>query len=200
MVCKHCGRKTSSPPTKGGTGWRGGIATAAIVLLAAATATGVFHARQVKIARQRAVDDSLAAAQQSAKARAIDSADAATVRFVPVFDEVVTVQPRSYWIGSFEVTKGTHCALYGTMNGVGGGDEFSAFVLSEDELVRWQATRQADRTAWEVDAVTSATISAPIPRDGKYALVVSNQAAFFLKHNVMTKAQLGCTRDWRPRA
>jgi hypothetical protein len=79
LICKHCGSRLtptrhsgSSQPSR----HLGAIASLTVIL-AIATGLGVVHARQVAVARQRAIDDSIAAVQVKAAADRMREARAA---------------------------------------------------------------------------------------------------------------------------
>jgi|HubBroStandDraft_5_1064220.scaffolds.fasta_scaffold12055_3 hypothetical protein len=70
LICKHCGSRLTPARHSGGSqaSRHLGAIASLTVILAIVTGLGVVHARQAAVARQQAIDDSIAAVQVKAAA------------------------------------------------------------------------------------------------------------------------------------
>ena len=196
VVCKHCGRKLGA----GAGGAKGGgshpIRISRIAIAVVAVVGGVVlatgWARQQSDAAQRAaVTDSVMAAQQRAR-RAADSIRAVTPKFVDLIGETKSLGVGQYQMVRLNVAPGRQtCVIVGQI----AGQEFDAFVFTDQQLINWQAGSSSD-AVWASGRVTSSDLDIALPGPGPYTLVVSNKGAIVLSHEVRMKARLRCAGQW----
>jgi hypothetical protein len=196
VVCKHCGRKLSTgisrPDGAGGRPIRIGRIALAVIAVVGAVVLATGWARQQSDAAQRAaVTDSVMAAQQRAR-RAADSIRAVTPSFVDLIGETKNLGVGQYQMVRMNVAPGRQtCAIVGHL----GGQEFDAFVFTDQQLINWQAGSSSD-AVWASGRVTSSDLDVALPGPGTYTLVVSNKGAILLSHEVRMKARLRCVGQW----
>lgn len=84
------------------------------------------------------------------------------------------------------------CVVSGHVLGLAGGNpDVETMLLDDDALVNWQHGQEAKRI-YNSGRVTAATISANLPRAGRYHLVMSNLWSAFTDKTVQANAMVKC--------
>jgi hypothetical protein len=209
-VCKHCGRTLRRAGS--GSDSAGRLVRVSLIgLLIGVVVIGGGWAYQQSRAskRDKALADSIAVSQEHARriaqrvadsaraaTRAADSVRAVTPRFADLINQTKALRPGQYEIVRVVVPDANQsCAILGRLTGANAGQDFDAFVFTDQQMINWQANTSKD-ALWASGRVTSTGVEVALPAAGTYMLVVSNKGAIILSHQVQMQARLRCVGRW----
>jgi hypothetical protein len=194
VVCRHCGKKLGRPSASPSSSYARAAIAAVVIGLGLIGAFRWYS--QAQAAQQDKVYAAQAAARSAVARREADSVKAVTPRVYDLIDQTEEIGAGQYRMTGFTVGAGPQtCQLFGRVTATNQWN-FAVLVLTEDQLVGWQANPASATALWASGKVTDTELNVSVAAGGKYSVVVSNRTGFLLGSQPHVKAQLRCVGKW----